>query len=116
MQDAQTLPEDLATCHAMLNAQATVLVEKEAVITEQSVRLDELSQQNSDYKREVEELNLALRKLLEGNRREKFTCSPGQLALEFADDPDLQAALQQAQEEAEQITETITYQRKQRRK
>jgi transposase len=102
MQDARTLPEDLATCHA--------------VITEQSARLDELSQQNADYKREVEELNLAIRKLLEGNRREKFTSSPGQLTLEFADDPDLQAALQQAQEEAEQITETITYQRKQRRK
>lgn len=116
MQDAQALPEDLATCHAMLNAQATVLVEKEAVITEQSVRLDELSQQNSDYKREVEELNLALRKMLEGNRREKFTCGPDQLALEFADDPDLQEALQRARAEAEQITETITYQRKKRKR
>ncbi len=115
MQDAQALPEDLATCHAMLNTQATVLVEKEAVITEQSVRLDELFQQNSDYKREVEELNLALRKMLEGNRREKFACSPDQLALEFADDPDLQAALQQARAEAEQITEEITYQRKKRK-
>lgn len=115
MQDAQALPEDLATCHAKLNAQATVLVEQEAVITEQSVRLDELSQQNSDYKREVEELNLALRKMLEGNRREKFTCGPDQLALEFADDPDLQEALQRARAEAEQITETITYQRKKRK-
>lgn len=106
----------------MLGAQTTVIVEKEtvlaekeAVITEQSVRLDELSQQNADYKREVEELNLALRKLLEGNRREKFTCSPDQLPLEFADDPDLQEALQRAREEAEQITETITYQRKKRK-
>lgn len=101
MQDAPSLPEDLATCHAVITEQA-------AILSEQSAQLDELSQLNSDYKREVEELNLAIRKLLEGNRREKFACSPGQLALEFADDPDLQAALQQAREEAEQITETIT--------
>lgn len=101
MQDAQALPEDLTTCHV--------------VITEQSVRLDELSQQNANYKREVEELNLTLRKLLEGHRREKFVCSPDQLPLEFADDPDLQEALQRAREEAEQITETITYQRQKRK-
>lgn len=105
----------LGTQATVLAEKETVLIEKEAVITEQSVRLDELSQQNSDYKREVEELNLALRKLLEGHRREKFTCSPDQLALEFADDPDLQAALQQSREEAEQITEEITYQRKKRK-
>lgn len=99
MQDATTLPEDLATCH-------TVITEQVAILTEQSARLDELSQQNSDYKREVEELNWTLRKLLEGHRREKFTSSPDQLTLEFADDPDLQEALQRARAEAEQITET----------
>lgn len=116
MQDATTLPDDLATCHTVITDQVAVISEQVALLTEQSARLDELLQQNADYKREVEELNLALRQLLEGHRREKFSCSPGQLALEFADDPDLQAALQQAREEAEQITETIIYQRKQRRK
>ncbi|MEZ6134247.1 MAG: hypothetical protein R3C53_04970 [Pirellulaceae bacterium] len=54
---------------------------------------------------EVDELNLTVRKLLEGKRREKFPWTVQQLALEFPDDPELQEALQLAKAEAAGITE-----------
>ena len=102
MQDATSLPGDLKTCHAL--------------ITELEARLVELSKLNDDYKREVDELNLTVRKLLEGKRREKFPWTVQQLALEFPDDPELQEALQHAKAEAAEITEEITVKRTKRRK
>ncbi|MEZ6137042.1 MAG: transposase [Pirellulaceae bacterium] len=64
----------------------------------------------------MDELNLTVRKLLEGKRREKFPWTVQQLALEFPDDPELQEALQQAKAEAAGITEEITVKRTKRRK
>jgi hypothetical protein len=101
MQDATPLPDDLESCQALI-------IELEA-------RLVELSALNDHYKREIDELNLTVRKLLEGNRREKFPWTAQQLALEFPDDPELQEALQQAKAEAEGITEEITVKRRKRR-
>ena len=103
------LPEDLNACHALIAEQNSVLIELKA-------RLSELGELNESYKREVEELTLTVRKLLEGNRREKFTSSAQQLALLFPDDPELQEALEQARQEAAQITEQIDDDRKKRRK
>ena len=98
MQDAKPLPDDLKSCHAL--------------ITELEARLVELSELNDNYKREVDELNLTVRKLLEGKRREKFPWTVQQLALEFPDDPELQEALKQAKDEAAGITEEIIIKRK----
>ncbi|MEZ6133434.1 MAG: hypothetical protein R3C53_00855 [Pirellulaceae bacterium] len=104
MQDATSLPDDLKTCHALLHEQTSLITELER-------RLTELSKLNDDYKREVDELNLTVRKLLEGKRREKFPWTVQQLALEFPDDPELQEALQLAKAEAAGITEEITVKR-----
>ncbi len=84
------------------------------MIIEQAARVAELSLLAENYKNEVDELNLAIRKLLEGSRREKFTSSASQLALQFPDDPDLQDSFKQAQEEAAATTEEITGKRKNR--
>ena len=96
------LPDDVAACHAL--------------ITELGSRLSELGELNESYKQQIEELNLTVRKLLQGNRREKFTSSAEQLALHFPDDPELQEALEQARQEADQITDEIDEGRKKRRK
>ena len=69
------------TCHALLNEQTSLITELES-------RLIELSKLNENCKREVDELNLTVRKLLEGKRRkpknrdEKF---PAHLRREFVD-------------------------------
>lgn len=102
MQEANSLPDDLKTCHSL--------------ITELEARLVELSKLNDNYKRQVDELNLTVQKLLEGKKREKFPWTVQQLALEFPDDPELQEALQQAKAEASGITQEITYKRSKRRK
>ncbi len=109
MQEATPHPDDLKTCHALLNEQTSLITELES-------RLIELSKLNENYKREVDELNLTVRKLLEGKRREKFPWSVQQLALAFPDDPELQEVLQQAKAEAAEITEEITIKRIKRRK
>ena len=109
MQEATSLPDDLKACHSLL-------AEKHSLITELKARLEELSKLNDDYKREVDELTLTVRKLLEGKRREKFPWTVQQLALEFPDDPELQEALQQAKAEATGITDEITNKRNKRRK
>ena len=102
MQEATPLPDDLKSCHAL--------------ITELEARVVELSELTDNYKREVDELNLTVRKLIEGKRREKFPWTVQQLALEFPDDPELQEALKQAKDEAAGITEEITIKRKKRKK
>jgi transposase len=107
MQDANALPKDLSACHALIGEQT-------AVIGELAGRVDEMAAQSATYQRQIEELQLTIRKLLEGNRREKFI-DPNQRLLGFPDDPELQEALWEAQSEASQIIETITYQRRQRR-
>ena len=65
MQDASNLPNDVDLCHAMIR-------EKDAVVLQQAGAIDDLVKSNGNLKKEVEELKLAFKKLLEGNRREKF--------------------------------------------
>ena len=57
----------------------------------------------------------AFKKLLEGNRSEKFI-NPDQKLLVFADDEELQAALEAAKREAQQEVEKITYTRNKHKK
>ncbi len=91
-----------------------MLAQQQAVIDELTSRVEEMSYQSKAYRREIAELHLAIEKMLKGNRREKFD-DPKQLKLEFPDDPELQDALQEAQAEAAEIFETITYERRRRR-
>lgn len=92
MQDASNLPNEISLSHALIR-------EKDAVIFEQSAAIDDLVKANDKLKKEVEELQLAVKKLLEGNRREKFF-NPLQGLLAFPDVPELQAALDVALEAA----------------
>ena len=99
MQDASNLPNDVDLCHAMIR-------EKDAVVFQQAGAIDDLVKSNENLKKEVEELKLAFKKLLEGNRREKFF-NPNQGLLAFPDEPELQAALDVALEAAKLEATTV---------
>lgn len=99
MQDASNLPNDIDLCHAIIREQAAVIRAQEAVSFEQAGAIDDLVKSNDKLKKEVEELQLAVKKLLEGNRREKFF-NPLQGLLAFPDAPELQAAVDAALEAA----------------
>lgn len=99
MQDASNLPNDVDLCHAMIR-------EKDAVVLQQAGAIDDLVKSNGNLKKEVEELKLAFKKLLEGNRREKFF-NPHQGLLAFPDEPELQAALDAALEAAKIEATTV---------
>lgn len=95
------LPAELNTCHE--------------VILVQSAAIKDLSKERDKLKQENEELHAAFKKLLAGNRREKFI-NPDQQLLEFPEDKELQAVLEAAKREAEQEVETITYTRSKQKK
>lgn len=99
MQDASNLPNDIDLCHAIIREQAVVIRSMEAVSFEQAGAIDDLVKANDKFKKEVDELKLAVKKLLEGNRREKFF-NPLQGLLAFPDAPELQAAVDAALEAA----------------
>ena len=101
MQDEKQLPQELSTCHE--------------VILVQSVAINDLAKERDQLKHDLEESYLAYKKLLEGNRREKFI-NPDQGLLEFPEDKELQAALEAAKREAEEELEKITYTRTKRKK
>ena len=101
MQDEKQLPQELSTCHE--------------VILVQSVAIKDLAKERDQLKHDLEESYLAYKKLLEGNRREKFI-NPDQGLLEFPEDKELQAALEAAKREAEEELEKITYTRTKRKK
>jgi len=101
MQDEKQLPQELSTCHE--------------VILVQSVAINDLAKERDQLKHDVEESYLAYKRLLEGNRREKFI-NPDQRLLEFPEDKELQAALEAAKREAEEELEKITYTRTKRKK
>jgi hypothetical protein len=101
MPTEKDLPTELNTCHE--------------VILVQSAAIQDLSKERDKLKQENEELHAAFKKLLAGNRREKFI-NPDQQLLEFPDDKELQAALEAAKREAEQEVETITYTRNKQKK
>ncbi len=96
MQDAKELPAELSTAHEVI---LTLSASLQGAFSER----DKLKQEN-------EELLLYIKKLLSGNRREKYI-DPNQMLIEFADDPELKAALEAAKREAEQELEEITYTR-----
>lgn len=98
--DIKELPADLPTAHE--------------VILTQSEFIRDLSQQREQLLKDLDEMRAAYAKVLSGNRSEKFI-DPNQKLLEFPDDPELQAALEAAQQEAEREIERITYTRKKRR-
>lgn len=95
----EDLPQDVNTCHEMIFVMNHSIVEL-------SEKVDQLAKQK-------EELLAQIKKLLAGNRREKFI-NPDQQLLEFPEDPELQASLEAAKQEALQEVEQITYQRKKR--
>jgi len=101
MPTEKDLPAELNTCHE--------------VILVQSVAIKDLSKERDNLKQENAELHAAFKKLLAGNRREKFI-NPNQQLLEFPEDKELQAALEAAKREAEQEVETITYTRSKQKK
>ena len=101
MQDVKQLPQELSTCHE--------------VILVQSVAINDLAKERDQLKHDLEESYLAYKKLLDGNRREKFI-NPDQGLLEFPEDKELQAALEAAKREAEEELERITYTRTKRKK
>jgi hypothetical protein len=95
------LPSELGTCHEV------ILIQSDAI--------RDLSSERDSLKKELEQLNAMLKKLLAGNRPEKFI-NPNQYLLAFPDDPELQAALEAAKRQSEQEIETITYTRAKRSK
>jgi hypothetical protein len=87
MQDHNELPADLNTAHE--------------VILTQSDAITRLANERDKLKKELEESNAAIAKLLAGNRSEKFI-NPHQQLLEFPEDKELQAVLEAAKREAEE--------------
>ena len=86
------LPHNIDSCHALLR--------------EQFALINEFTQSQAALIRQVEELTLTVKHLLEGKRREIFI-NPAQGLLEFPDDPELQDALEQAKHEAKTIVDSF---------
>ena len=101
MEIEKELPSELSTCHEVILVQSVA-------IKDQKKQIDLLKQEN-------DELNAAFKKLLAGNRREKYI-NPDQKLLEFPEDKELQAAFEAAKREAEQEVEKITYTRAKQKK
>jgi transposase len=97
MQDANELPSDLST------AQEVILVQSNAI--------SKLSDQVDSLKKSLEEALAEIRFLRSGKKREKFT-NANQMLIQFEEDKELQAALEEAKKEAEAEIERITYTRK----
>jgi hypothetical protein len=100
MQNESELPNDLSTAHE--------------VILTQSDTITRLANERDKLMKELEESNAAIKKLLAGNRSEKFI-NPAQQLLQFPEDKELQAVLEAAKREAEEALQKITYTRKQRK-
>ncbi len=92
MHEARNLPNEISHCHVMIR-------EKDAINLQQAGAIDDLVKSNAKLTKDVEELKVAVKKLLEGNRSEKFF-NPHQGLLAFIDDPEIQASLDAALEEA----------------
>jgi len=101
MEIEKELPSELSTCHEVILVQSVA-------IKDQKKQIDLLKQEN-------DELNAAFKKLLAGNRREKYI-NPDQKLLEFPEDKELRAAFEAAKREAEQEVEKITYTRAKQKK
>jgi hypothetical protein len=133
MQDATSLPQDLAACQqliAQLSAQLqerdaqledrdTQLRDRQALLDEQAQTVVAIGQAREDLQQENETLQLTIDKLLRqlyGNRRERVIDDPHQQLLDFGDDPQAADMFQDAMEEAEQIVEDVTNRRKAKRR
>ena len=101
MQHENELPKDLSTAH-------DVIVMQSAFLKEQASRIDRLE-------RDLAEAHAAFKKLLAGNRSEKYI-NPDQQLLDFPEDKELQAVLEAAKREAEETLQKITYTRSLRKK
>jgi transposase len=118
MQDAtslpqdDSLPQDLAVCHALL-------AEKHALLVEQSATIVDLQTSREQVVRENDELKLTLQKLLArfyGPRSERQAADPQQMPLDFGDDPAVQEGLADAAAEAETIVEEVLVRRTRQKK
>ena len=97
------LPDDLATCHALIDEQA-------ALIQQERVRNEELAAEH-------EKLRKLLHQLAGGSRSEKrILDSPGQGLLPFESEEEFQAAKAEAEAEAKQIIERYEVQQHERKK
>jgi hypothetical protein len=101
MQNENELPKDLSIAH-------DVIVMQSAFLKEQASRIERLE-------RDLAEAHAAFKKLLAGNRSEKYI-NPDQQLLEFPEDKELQAVLEAAKREAEETLQKITYTRSLRKK
>ena len=99
--DAITFPDDMTSCHALLEQ----LV---GTVEEQANKIEELHQKNEKLDREKQDIQLAYIALLQQafrRRSERYIEDPNQLKLDFGDSDDVSDAaegLSQAVEEAEQ--------------
>ena len=118
MDDA--LPHDLEACHALI-AELTAcqaelalrLRSQDALVGEQSRTLGELHDSREQLARENAELHLTIKQLLTrlyGRRSERVE-DPGQLKLDFGNDPETAAALAAAAEEAQRTMQEYTVRR-----
>ncbi len=101
MNNENELPKDLNTAHD--------------VILQQSVFLKEQASKIERLEKDLAEAQAAFKKLMTGNRSEKFI-NPDQQLLEFPEDKELQAVLEAAKREAEETLQKVTYIRSQRKK
>lgn len=101
--DNHGLPEDIATCHV--------------IIQEQSHQLIEQSRQLETLTAEQEKLRKLLSQLVNGSRTEKRILeNPAQALLPFETDEEFQAAKQEAEAEAKQIIEQYEVKQHERKK
>lgn len=107
MNKTNDIPNDVAALQVMLREQTTCMQQLTTLVKE-------LQGEREGFQRKIAELELTIRKLLEGKRREKFV-DPNQKLLPFGDDPEWQEVVAEAQAEAEKITESITYTREKRK-
>jgi transposase len=119
MHDASPPPQDVEACHALLAELAARLQSQQTLVVEQSHTLVELHDVRQQLTQENDELKLTIQRLLArlyGRRSERLVEDPGQLKLDFGNDPAAADALADAALEAEQIVQEYTVRRRQQPK
>jgi len=102
MLELRELPNDVASCHALLRTQAAAIASHETTITSQAQKLEELAS-------EMEKLRKLLSHFVNGHRSEKrIRPAENQSFLPFESSEEFQAARAEAEAEAETIVQTYT--------
>lgn len=112
MHDANPMPQDLASCWALIQAQAEENSRQAQLVTEQSANVAAQARKIEELTTEMEKLRKMLVQFVNGHTSEKRILSDSRQAyLPFEDSQEYQEARAEAQAEAERIIQTYTVQR-----